>query len=144
MAGLSMSCGSYIIVFKLEGTRNLRIGKLGRFHFAPGYYLYVGRHTKYLEKRVQRHLKGGPAKRWHLDYLRAVCRPLKAYVIPDDLDECGIARQLVLKGGEIPFERFGASDCRCPGHLIYFENKRALSVLNSNWIVYECPWTTRR
>jgi Uri superfamily endonuclease len=128
-----MSAGTYMIVLEIKRSYAIKIGALGTFRFAPGFYLYVGRHSTMLWKRVQRHLAGGGAKRWHVDYLRSACRPVEAWIIENSLDECGVADRLVRCGGTRSVTGFGASDCRCPGHLVYFEGRPKARLLEQDF-----------
>ena len=103
---------------ELSRARELQVGRLGRFRFHPGPYFYVGSAMGGLDGRLARHARGGPL-RWHIDYLLAKARLAGAWtVVSGDRLECRIARSLsqVL---ELPVPRFGASDCRCPGHLFH-------------------------
>ena len=76
-----------------------------------------------LAARLNRHrvrVKSSP--RWHIDYLRARTRFVAVHVRPTDDSslECETAGGLLTDSGRIPIPRFGASDCKCPAHLIYF------------------------
>jgi len=112
-------CGLYIAIFELSDVMNIRIGKLGSFEFRPGYYLYVGSAQKNLTARIERHARQNKPLRWHIDYLSAHAPMLGAILIPDPREqECQIAQ--TLHGMfDLAIPRFGASDCRCPGHLFY-------------------------
>lgn len=109
------------MVLQLKEKTSISIGKLGTFPFYPGTYCYVGRAKTCLRQRLARHSRRTKPLRWHIDYLlphteiQAICLfPL------GDTTECTLAQKLAEKGG-IPYPpRFGASDCRCKGHLIYF------------------------
>ena len=112
-------CGLYIAIFELSDARMIRIGKLGLFEFKPGYYLYVGSAQKNLTARIERHARHDKPLRWHLDYLSTQATMLGAILIPEDKDhECVIARELSDQY-DLAIPRFGASDCRCPGHLFF-------------------------
>jgi len=95
------------------------VGRLGRFRFEAGFYLYVGSAQRNLEKRLERHARKKKPLRWHIDYLSSRAQMIGAVVAPGTKrQECELAAEL----GEM-FEPavpgFGASDCRCPGHLFY-------------------------
>ena len=111
--------GCYIAVFHLSPARWVRVGRLGRFRFEAGFYLYVGSAQRNLEKRLERHARKKKPLRWHIDYLSSRAQMIGAVVAPGTKrQECELAAEL----GEM-FEPavpgFGASDCRCPGHLFY-------------------------
>ena len=59
------------------------------------------------------------ALRWHIDYLSSRARMVGAMTAPGPKErECALAAELGwLYALAIP--RFGASDCRCAGHLFY-------------------------
>jgi sugar fermentation stimulation protein A len=99
--------------------RLICVGKLVRFRFRQGIYFYVGSAQRNLSKRLERHGKKKKALRWHIDYLSVEAEMLGAITIdgPREL-ECHLARKL---GGmfELAVPGFGASDCRCKGHLFY-------------------------
>jgi len=111
--------GLYIAVFYLPKARAIRVGRLGRLAFRRGFYLYVGSAQRGLEARLERHGRKRKPRRWHIDHLSAHAEMLGAVVVPGPRSrECKLAEELAGK-----FERvvpgFGASDCRCPGHLMY-------------------------
>ena len=113
--------GLYILVLKLAKETTITIGKLGTFTFPPGTYCYVGQARAHLRQRLARHCRKNKPLRWHIDYFLPHVE-MQAILLfpPNDTAECALAQQVAKKGG-IPFPpRFGASDCRCPGHLIHF------------------------
>lgn len=117
--------GSYLLVLQLvQPVAGLQVGRLGRFDFAPGYYLYVGSAfgSGGLEARLayhRRRQKDHP--HWHLDYLRAHARLREAWTVagPAHL-ECVWCRQLAeAPGVSRPVPGFGSRDTGCPSHLFY-------------------------
>lgn len=116
--------GAYQILFMLKRKRLIQIGRLGRFMFPAGYYIYTGSALKNLEKRVSRHLSKEKKKRWHIDYLIGFAEVLKyrKYLLPNE-GECAINQKTSsLKGAEIIVPGFGSSDCReCRAHLVHFK-----------------------
>ena len=120
-----MDKGVYIAIFELPQSRRITVGRLGRFRFAAGLYLYVGSAQRNLSARVMRHGRRGKVHRWHIDYLSAHARMVEAITLdgPKSL-ECRLATALSNRFTR-PVPRFGASDCRCEGHLFY--SKAALS-----------------
>ena len=114
-----MDSGVYIAVFGLRRARRLRVGALGRFRFAPGVYLYVGSAQRNLAARLDRHGRKDKPLRWHIDYLSSAAEMLGAMVFAGGRPrECALAEELS-RGYARPVPRFGASDCRCGGHLFY-------------------------
>ena len=123
-AQLSARPGVYALGLHLDRSLQLDVGALGKIAFPAGNYLYVGSAwgPGGLAARVQRHLRGGTVRHWHIDALRAVATPVALWLVPESREECAWAQQLLaLPGARIPAPRFGASDCRCPTHLIFFE-----------------------
>lgn len=94
----------------------------GTVFFPAGLYLYVGSAQRNLSARLERHAKKEKRLRWHIDYLSVKAKMLGAIMIAGSRKcECKLAKKL----GKI-FERaipdFGASDCRCGGHLFYVKD----------------------
>lgn len=116
-----MDGGLYIAIFYLVQKSQIQIGKLGRFTFHSGWYFYAGSAKKNLAARLKRHgLKDKPF-RWHIDYLSVKAGMIGAILIPPDLyTECAVAKELG-QLFELKIPRFGASDCKCKGHLFYAE-----------------------
>ncbi|HOU14469.1 MAG TPA: GIY-YIG nuclease family protein [Anaerolineae bacterium] len=99
------------------------IGALGVWTLPAGLYLYVGSAwgAGGLAARVNRHLRGGAVRRWHIDYVRVWAQPVAVWLAPHEHCECVWARHLVdAQDACVIVPRFGASDCRCPAHLLYF------------------------
>jgi Uri superfamily endonuclease len=113
-----------VLILALPRSVTVRVGCLGRFPFPAGWYAYVGsaRGPGGLAARLARHLRSTKPLRWHVDYLRACAWPAQVwYTVGTRRQECAWARTLArFPGASLPVPRFGASDCRCPAHLIYF------------------------
>lgn len=109
----------YIAVFYLPIGRHITVGKLGRFAFRKGFYFYVGSAQRNLSARLERHSKKIKPLRWHIDYLSTKARMLGAMTTAGPRRrECELAEKLAGMY-ELAIPRFGASDCRCGGHLFY-------------------------
>jgi len=114
-----MESGVYIAVFWLAQRRHIRVGRLGRFLFEPGFYLYVGSAQRNLLARLDRHGRRRKPLRWHIDYLSCHATMIGAMTVPGPRTrECELARELSGRF-DLAVPRFGASDCGCPGHLFY-------------------------
>jgi len=114
--------GCYHLVVRLPSACVLDVGSLGPIEFPAGYYVYTGRARKNLKARIRRHLKRDKKLRWHIDYLvaRGEVVGLKIYG-PGEGGECELNERACRATGARPFARgFGASDCRCSTHLVYF------------------------
>jgi Uri superfamily endonuclease len=119
--------GSYALLLRLDGEARLQIGRLGLWDFAAGYYLYLGSAlgSGGLAARLRRHLSTTKRPFWHIDYLRsqAVVEAIWYTEHPARLEHHWAAVAAQTAGATIPAPRFGASDCRCPAHLVYFRDE---------------------
>jgi sugar fermentation stimulation protein A len=115
----ALDSGIYIAIFRLSARRRIPVGRLGTFWFQPGVYFYVGSAQRNLAARIERHARKDKPLRWHIDYLSSPATMLGAIMLPGARSrECELARELrSMFASVIP--GFGASDCRCPGHLFY-------------------------
>ena len=117
-----MDSGVYIAVFYLPRARKVRVGKLGQFCFKKGAYFYVGSAQRNLLARIKCHSNKKKPLRWHIDYLSSKAKMLGAITIPGPRKrECELAKELG-RMFELPILGFGASDCRCSGHLFFTMN----------------------
>jgi sugar fermentation stimulation protein A len=116
--------GTYTVLFWLPMDCHMTIGRLGHCLFRRGYYTYTGSAKHCLAARLHRHLHGATTRHWHLDYFRPVARVLawQAYAGTSQ-PECRLARRL-LAYGHVVVRKFGASDCSCASHLIYYSGPR--------------------
>jgi len=116
--------GIYALILHLVCREEITIGRLGKFTFPAGYYLYLGSALGPggLEARLTRHLREGKRPHWHIDYLGPVARPVAVWLAEGDRRrECAWAARLAqMDGASLPVPGFGASDCRCPAHLVHF------------------------
>ena len=107
----------YAVFLTLPEDTTIQIGALGTFNFPQGNYVYIGSAKKNIVKRTGRHYEKNKKKRWHLDYFRPFCDITEIQSFKEEAGECALAARFS-KQGAIVVNRFGASDCRCPGHLI--------------------------
>ena len=111
--------GVYIAVFRLLRRRRIQVGRLGQFLFEPGFYFYVGSAQRNLSSRLARHARRRKPLHWHIDYLSCRATMIGAMTMSGPRTrECELAQELATRL-ELVVLRFGASDCRCPGHLFY-------------------------
>jgi len=121
--------GYYVLFLHLDLRTRITVGSLGRVDFPAGRYAYVGRARRNLRRRVERHLRRPKKLRWHIDYLLRHAMVERVLILPiGGREECSLAKSLCERGhGKIYPPRFGSSDCRCPGHLVYLgESGKAL------------------
>lgn len=109
---------TYQLAISLSAPCAMDIGRLGRFSFPKGNYVYTGSARRNLEARVKRHQSQNKTCRWHIDYFLAHPSARIVDVKYSSLAECALNQQ---QQGEILVPRFGATDCRqgCGRHLKY-------------------------
>lgn len=118
--------GTYVLALWLDRARRISVGRLGEFEFPAGWVLYVGSALGPggLAARLARHRRrfaSGKRPHWHVDYVReqAVWGGAWARRSGERL-ECAWAAALGQRpGARILVPGFGASDCRCPAHLVH-------------------------
>lgn len=118
--------GTYVLALHLGRREILTVGRLGEIEFPAGWYLYTGSAfgPGGLRARLARHQRRkatGKRLHWHIDYLRERSFWGGAWICASERRlECtwaGLLRRL--PGTEIVARGFGASDCRCPAHLVH-------------------------
>lgn len=112
--------GTYVLVIKVKKKINICIGKLGKFTFPTGYYIYIGSGQNNLEKRVQRHLRKEKKLFWHVDYLlnHPEVEIKRIWIREGKRWECNLARKIAKDTGfKAMISKFGSSDCGCETHL---------------------------
>ena len=110
--------GSYVLLVHVERKMNVEVGAIGKVEFRPGYYAYVGSAMSSLEGRLSRHFRRGKKLFWHIDYLLANVRPVKAfYIESNERLECVIAEKFARHYEGVA--KFGSSDCSCRSHMFY-------------------------
>lgn len=122
--------GTYVLFLRPRSSGRVRVGSLGTLELRPGCYAYVGSGfgPGGVEARLRRHLEGGGAVHWHVDYLRRRSEPEEAWVTrdPERREHEWAAALAGLPEGEVPLPGFGSSDCACPTHLIHFGRRPPL------------------
>ncbi|MBI3046834.1 MAG: DNA/RNA nuclease SfsA [Acidobacteria bacterium] len=111
--------GLYMLVLQLPQQTCVEVGGLGPRTFRSGFYVYTGSARRGLGARIARHLRRRKRFHWHIDFLRAHSSQVRAFPIRAASDECELAAEVARIGGELVAD-FGASDCRCAGHLAWF------------------------
>lgn len=122
MDGLAPVPGTYALLFFCRKSFQAHVGKLGRIHASPGYWIYVGSAfgPGGLQSRLGHHLKPSRRPRWHLDYIKSYMSPMGIWTTTDTVkrehDWAGLLADF--SGATLPISGFGASDCSCRSHLI--------------------------
>ncbi len=116
---------SYQLHIRLRKRRVLNIGRLGRFAFPAGLYIYTGSARTNLQARVQRHLSRDKKLRWHIDYLLADPYVCLVDVVLSCEPECCLNQSF--RGTSIVWG-FGSSDCKngCGSHLKFVGSSTTL------------------
>ena len=119
--------GSYVLILRLDNPTKVVVGKLGTFDFDAGWYAYAGSALGPggLATRLAYHYRREKPKQWHIDYLMAYVELVEVWWAVDETrKECTWASALrSVPGGRVPAPNFGASDCRCLTHLVYFSRQ---------------------
>jgi len=110
--------GTYILLMELRQRKTIRIGKLGKFLFEKGEYLYIGSAKGGFRKRTMRYFTKIKHKKWHIDYLLEYAEPKGIFFFEDYFDEENLA--LTTENLYDPYIKgFGASDTHSKTHLFY-------------------------
>ena len=129
-AALRTKPGTYVLWLQLGTSLCLPVGGLGPVELLAGHYAYVGSAfgPGGIAARLGRHLRTNKCRRWHVDHLSGVARPRAAWVSYDATryEHRWAAVLAALPGARVPVTGFGASDCRCPSHLIWFRRPPSL------------------
>jgi len=110
--------GGYVLLIRLKERSEIRIGRLGTLQFDSGYYAYIGSAMGGLRQRISRHLRKEKKLHWHIDYFLEKASLENLIVCQSEENiECNISHEI----GRVyrVINRFGSSDCKCPGHLFY-------------------------
>lgn len=131
MKDFGYDAGVYLLEMLLKEGKSLQIGKLGAWELLPGYYYYVGTAQQNLQSRVERHLRKEKTLHWHIDYLLDVAEVTQVYIWPGTREmECMLGEKMqIFPAAQIPVPGFGASDCNCLSHLLYFAYRPNLANL---------------
>lgn len=131
MKELENQPGTYALILKSDSVQVVTVGQLGSLELQPGWYVYVGsaQGPGGLAARVGRHIQTEKKRRWHIDYVRPHAELREVWFTRgSEKVECQWAEKLAqMPKAELPFPRFGASDCRCAAHLIWFRRRPSLA-----------------
>ena len=126
LKGIGPSLGTYVLIVQLDQPKRIKIGRLGIINFKSGTYLYIGSALGPggLSGRIHRHLRSETQKRshWHIDALTSQGEITEIWWLECACHlECTWAEGLS-KVGDRSALGFGSSDCRCAGHLVWFQD----------------------
>ena len=121
---------SYQLFINVTKEINLKVGKLGRFIFPIGFYVYTGSAKKNIDKRIERHFAKKKKLHWHIDYLLNNDAVKIIDIKKSEMIECSLNKKTY---GTIIIKGFGSSDCNfcCGSHLKYLGDD-ALAELSAN------------
>ncbi len=121
---------SYQLLIKVIKNIDLKVGKLGRFIFPVGSYVYTGSAKTNIDKIIERHLSKEKKLHWHIDYLLNNDAVKIIDIKNSEMIECSLNKKI---HGTIIIRGFGSSDCNlcCGSHLKYLGNY-ALAELSAN------------
>jgi len=121
---------SYQLFINVAKEIDLIIGKLGRFIFPVGSYVYTGSAKTNIDKRIERHLCKEKKLHWHIDYLLNNDAVKIIDIKKSEMIECSLNKKTY---GMIIIRGFGSSDCNfcCGSHLKYLGDY-ALAELSAN------------
>ena len=109
---------TYQLKIEITLPVSVTVGRLGRFLFPAGRYVYTGSAKRNFEARIARHLRTEKTLRWHIDWLLAARSVKVVGVRRSRKDECDLNQSV---RGRVVAPGFGASDCGegCGSHLLY-------------------------
>jgi len=121
---------SYQLFIIVTKEIELKVGKLGKFIFPIGSYVYTGSAKKNIDKRIERHLSKKKNLHWHIDYLLNNDAVQIIDTKKSQMTECNLNKKTK---GTIIIDGFGSSDCNlcCGSHLKYLGDY-ALAELSAN------------
>ncbi|MDJ0868004.1 MAG: GIY-YIG nuclease family protein [Myxococcota bacterium] len=115
--------GTYALVLTAARARAVQVGCLGTLRVEPGCYVYAGSAfgPGGVRGRLAHHTGAIHRAHWHVDFLRRATRLAEVWYTHDpSRREHAWARVLAgLPGAAVALAGFGASDCRCPAHLVH-------------------------
>jgi Uri superfamily endonuclease len=136
--------GTYALVLTLTRRRRIVIGRLGPALLPAGHYVYVGsaRGPGGLAARLAHHARRAERPHWHIDHLRRIARLVEVWTstAAGDSEHDWAARLAAADGSELPVRRFGASDCRCPTHLVRCRQLPTPDLLGPGPSPSRTPW----
>ena len=120
--------GCYILLIELKENKNIQVGKLGKFIFKKGFYVYIGSALNGLEHRIKRHFRKNKKKHWHIDYFLEYGEIIDVFYEENEKkEECNIANKF---GEKLNFFlKFGCSDCKCRSHFFFGDINKIKNVL---------------
>ena len=122
--------GVYQLWLRVNGPVVLRVGGLGRLHFAPGTYVYTGLSARGLRRRVLCHVRGAEHFHWHMTTFSPVPRARHTVNLPRrPVEECRVNRA----AGAVRWRRYSGSarpmPQSCPAPPVAYDARGACGLL---------------
>ncbi len=127
--------GTYLLLLELENNQKIKPGCLEEAEYKKGMYIYVGRASRGLKARIRRHIRKEKKQFWHIDHLLPEAKLREIWTRENFFDECQTASIIrdFLRSSSPVHRGFGASDCRCAGHLLPISSsKKEVELLLQN------------
>ena len=124
----------YVVAAHVPRRETLEVGALGTVCLERGWYAYVGSARRGRCARVARHRRTDKPLHWHADYLFGRHAASLAWIFDFAPPKQSGPAECLLAGALLGCEprarrgppRFGASDCVCAGHLLWFPSRALL------------------
>jgi len=130
--------GTYALLLLAEQEVRVDVGRLGQLSGHPGHYVYIGSAfgPGGVAARLRHHFSVAARPHWHIDYLRRHTRLRAVWYTLDPVKREHLWAEAILKlpGAEIPLRGFGATDCNCPSHLMYFQSAPSFQALRASLV----------
>ena len=126
--------GTYALILRSQKSTSTQIGRWGRLHIKPGYYIYVGSAfgPGGVRARILRHCRKDKSKHWHIDYLRERVDPIFVWYSHEPRNlEHRWAELLSEMRETSSVKGFGCTDCRCYTHLFALDTRPTLARFTS-------------
>ncbi|MCM8769502.1 MAG: GIY-YIG nuclease family protein [Candidatus Omnitrophica bacterium] len=121
--------GTYLLIFRSQRQKQVKVGQLGTISLYPGFYLYVGSAFGLggLAARIRHHLVFSEKPHWHIDYVRPYLKLERICYFLEEKQEHRWAKKLTSEPGvRLPLIGFGSSDCHCASHFFFTPCRRVV------------------
>ena len=125
---MTQNSGLYQLHILLSNPETVDVGRLGRYLFPKGKYIYTGSAKRGLNACIDRHKRSGKNLHWHIDYFlssnSAKITSVNVFEFREG-GECALNKSI---NGEHFVNGFGASDCRngCKSYLVFVGNRNSI------------------
>lgn len=117
--------GTYVLLLHLPVDATCKIGELGEIDLPAGFYAYVGGAfgPGGLADQIKAYLSPVKTPHRHIDFLRQIANLDEVWLSigPTTREHVWADLLMAIPGGVVLVEGFGALDCDCESHLVYFD-----------------------